>query len=216
MALNRESVIAVRPLAEIEFLEGAVELVLWEHGRLRLHGRGRELLRLLGDGVLVFAETVALAPRHFVRDEQLQEVFRVNVEPGILPHDAHERSRVLVRDTEAPAFVVHEPVEGNLAERAEIALELPAVIQQMQVLGAFTSMHLVWNAGRAAMENTILLVAPFQRGAVQVCHVVERAPGKEVLLHKAHQAFHLSLGERMPRLAELRLEADGVHEGVIV
>lgn len=66
------------------------------------------------------------------------------------------------------------------------------------------------------MKDAVLLVAPLQRGAVEVCHVVKHAPGKEVFLHKANQALHLPFGEGVPRLAQFCLEANDVHERVVV
>ena len=65
------------------------------------------------------------------------------------------------------------------------------------------------------MVCSILPVAPLQGGLVEVVVVSEGPSCKEIVLHESDQPLDLSFGERMPRLAELRLETHGFHEHLI-
>ena len=64
--------------------------------------------------------------------------------------------------------------------------------------------------------DAILLIAPFQDGLVQICYIPEGPAHQEIVLHKAYQTLHLSLGKRMPGFAELCLESNGGHECLII
>ena len=65
------------------------------------------------------------------------------------------------------------------------------------------------------MERVVLSVAPFQGLPVQVGHVPEGPSREEIALDKPDQPLDLALGVRMPGLAELRLEADGLQKGLV-
>ena len=66
------------------------------------------------------------------------------------------------------------------------------------------------------MEGTVLLIAPFQSLLIQIGHIPEGSARQKIALHEAHQPFHLPLGVGVPGLAELRLEAERVHERLVL
>ncbi len=117
---------------------------------------------------------------------------------------------------EAIRFVIDEAVKGNLPRRAEIESYSIRFRQLLQVLAAPAEMQLLRHAVDRLVVNAVLSTAPVQSLPVQVGDVAEYPINKEVFLYKADEALHLPLRERMPWLAELCLEADGLHERLII
>ena len=77
-------------------------------------------------------------------------------------------------------------------------------------------MKLLRHAVHRTVVNAVLAVAPLQRLPVQIGNITEHTINEEVFLHKTDEALYLALRERMPRLAELCLEAHGLHECLII
>ena len=75
---------------------------------------------------------------------------------------------------------------------------------------------LILRDSKSLVVSRVLFGTPFQRSVVQVGHISENAPRKEVVLHKPDKALHLPLGKRVARLAEFRLETHGFHELLII
>lgn len=77
-------------------------------------------------------------------------------------------------------------------------------------------MGILRNIVSGLVVDPILVVAPIQRGPVQVCDVPEHTTDQEVLLDKPNRAFHLTLGKGVPGLTELCPEPDSFHKGLVI
>ncbi len=145
-----------------------------------------------------------------------REVVGVDAQP--LPVPAHPAllARVPVRHAEPPSLVADEPVEAYAAAGAQV---------ERQLVG-----HGERGCGRRARRGVLvggdavdrpapapgLPGAPLERLGVQVGGAVELPPRQEVALNEPDQPLDLALGERVPGLAQLRLEPDVRHERGIV
>ena len=89
-------------------------------------------------------------------------------------------------------------------------------LQYLELLCTSAVMQLLRHTGGGLVVGAVLLVAPVQRGPVQIRNVPEDPSHQEVLLYETNQAFYLSFSEGMPRLAELCLEAHRFHKGLVV
>ena len=83
------------------------------------------------------------------------------------------------------------------------------VLNHMDAFGADTEVPYPADAENSPAENVVLLVAPFQRLTVPIIYIKKGATHKEVFLHKADEALHLTIGKRATRLTQLRLKANG-------
>ena len=150
-------------------------------------------------------------------DRQLgAQVIRVDVDQAPLAADAACFLRVPVGNAEATALVADEPVEADLALGAEVGNDLRRLVRRRRHGHAAGEVHRLGGAVDAFVVTVVLLMAPAKRLAVELRDVAERARGEEVVLHEAYEALDLSLRERMAGLAELRLEAEGAHERLVV
>lgn len=148
--------------------------------------------------------------------QQATKVDGIDIQRVTVAGDPGRRARIAVRHTKAAAFVIDEAVEGYFSFRTEIELYGVRSRQLFHVFAAAFGMKLLRYAVDCPVVNAVLPVAPFQGLPVQIANVAEHPVDEEVLLHKADEAFDLSLRERMPRLTELRLKADGLHERLII
>ena len=148
--------------------------------------------------------------------QQDTKVDGIDVQRVTAAGDSGRRARIAVRYTKAAAFVIDEAVEGNLSLRTEIELYDVCSRKLFQAFDAAFGMKLLRYAVDRPVLNAVLPVAPFQSLPVQIANVAEHPIDEEVLLHKADEALDLSLRERMPRLAELCLEADSLHECLVI
>ena len=119
-------------------------------------------------------------------------------------------------NTEAAALIVDKTVKGYLPFRAQIEQQCRVHFKHPDLFRTAAVMQFLWDPSGGLVVSAILLVAPVQCGPVQVCNIPEDPSNKEVLLYEANQALYLALGKRMPRLAELCLEAHCFHKGLVV
>lgn len=208
------SFIPGHPLGKVELFKSVIGLRLSQLFYLCPDRHRRELLRL-GCSILVLANAVTSAPGYLVRRQQESQILRIDVQRPALPGNAGILADVLIRDAKAPPLEVDEAVKANLSGRTEIAADLQRVIQAQKVPRTDMEMRFLRDAVESLEKRMILLVTPLQGLLIQVRYVPEGPTGEEIALYKSDQTFYLVLGVGMAGLAELRLEANRVHKGLV-
>ena len=77
-------------------------------------------------------------------------------------------------------------------------------------------MLFIWDAVNSPMVAAVLGTAPCKSLIIKLRDVAEDPAGDKVVLHEADEPFNGTLCKRMTWLAQLRLEAGGVHESLII
>ena len=148
--------------------------------------------------------------------QQVAKILRIDVQSAALTGNACKLASILIRNAKTAALVVDEPVKGDFPRRTEIPPNLQRVVNPVEMLSAGVEVGFLRDAVEPLVEGTVLLIAPFQGLRIQIGHIPEGSARQKVALYKAYQPFHLPLGVRVPGLAELRLEAERVHERLVL
>ena len=147
-----------------------------------------------------------------MRHELTAQIIRINGEREIPALNPTQLLRVPVRHTEATSFIAYEPVKRNHPHGAEIITQRARPFHFPCGFHALPQVLLMRDTIYATMVSSVLCIAPAQSLIIQISDGSEHAPRHEVSLDKPNQALHGSFGEGMPRLTELRIKADRVHE----
>lgn len=119
-------------------------------------------------------------------------------------------------NTEAAALIIDEAVKGDPPFGTQVKQQRRRHLQHLNFSCTAFMVDVLGNTVGGSVVDAVLPVTPVQRRPIQVGDVPEHTTDQEALLDEPDKPFDLSLGKGMPRLAELCLEAQCFHKGLVV
>ena len=148
------------------------------------------MLFRLRNRILVFTETVPVAPCHVMSGKHFGHGYVIDIEDISVTLYATGLLQIPVRDTETAAFIVNEAIERDLPFRAQIVGKFDRFFEDRGTLHTKISMLLYRNTVHSAVVNIVLVVTPPDRLVVKVGQLCKNTARHEILFYKANQALY--------------------------